>query len=151
MPKTYKHFKDAMLYGREQIITVEEVQSAIRAKELQRRIEVKEETIGEGLLIKGKKSLKSGRGYKGPQKNKNEVAQNRVKLKCFLCHKEGHFKKNCLDRKKRFQEKTKEVNDSSLTAQGFVTAEVLSITNEDPSQEWILDSGCTYHMHPSKS
>ena len=46
MPKTYKHFKDAMLYGREQIITVEEVQSAIRAKELQRRIEVKEETIG---------------------------------------------------------------------------------------------------------
>ena len=51
MPKTYEHFKDAMLYGREQTITLEEVQSAIRAKELQRRIEVKEDTNGEGLLI----------------------------------------------------------------------------------------------------
>ena len=32
MPKMYEHFKDAMLYGREQTITLEEVQFAIRAK-----------------------------------------------------------------------------------------------------------------------
>ena len=51
MPKTYEHFKDVMLYGRDQTITLEEMQSTIRAKELQRRIEVKEETNGEGLLI----------------------------------------------------------------------------------------------------
>ena len=150
MPKTYEHFKDAMLYGREQTITLEEVQSVIRAKEHQRRIEVKEETIGEGLVVKEKRSFKSRKAYKGFQKNKNEVAQNGVKLKCFHCHKEGHFKKNCPDRKKKFQENTKDVNDSSTTAQGFVTAEVLSITDEDPSQEWILDSGCTYHMSPNK-
>ena len=150
MPKTYEPLEDAMLYGREQTLILEEVQSAIRAKELQRRIEVKGETIGEGLLVKGKKSFKSGKDYNGPQKNKNEVAQNGVKLKCFHCHKEGHFKKNYPDKKKRFQEKTKEVNDSSTIAQGFVTAEVLSITDEDPSQEWILDSGCTYHMCPNK-
>ena len=80
MPKTYEHFRDAMLYGREQTITFEEVQSTIRAKELQRRIEVKEETNGEGLLIKGKKNFKPGKGNKALQRNKNEVAETRMWL-----------------------------------------------------------------------
>ena len=41
------------------------MQSVIRAKELKRRIEVKEETTGEGLLVKGKKNFKPGKGNKG--------------------------------------------------------------------------------------
>ena len=151
MPMTYEHFKDAMLYGKEQTIPLEVVQSAIRVKELQRRIEVKEETTGEGLLVKGKKNFKLGKGNKGFQRNMNEAVQNGVKLKCLHCHKEGLFKKNCPDRKKKFQENAKDVNDSPTTTQGFVTAKVLSITDEDPSQEWILDSSCTYHMCSNKS
>ena len=35
LPKSYDHLRDAMVYGREKTITLTEVQSALRAKELQ--------------------------------------------------------------------------------------------------------------------
>lgn len=41
IPKSYEQFKDAMLYGRAQTITLEEVQSLIRAKELQKKHEMR--------------------------------------------------------------------------------------------------------------
>lgn len=38
IPRSYEHFKDAVIYGRDQTITLEEVQSAIRAKYLQNNL-----------------------------------------------------------------------------------------------------------------
>lgn len=40
--KSYEHFKDAMVYGRVQTITFEEVQSTIKATKLQKTIETQE-------------------------------------------------------------------------------------------------------------
>lgn len=39
--RSYKHFKDAMIYGREQTMVHEEVVSAVKAKELQKKLESK--------------------------------------------------------------------------------------------------------------
>ena len=36
LPKSYEHFVDAMLYGREQSLTLEEVQAALNSKDLRR-------------------------------------------------------------------------------------------------------------------
>lgn len=48
---SYDDFKDVILYGTEQTITLHEVQSAIHAKELQRKLEKKSTPNGEGLSI----------------------------------------------------------------------------------------------------
>ena len=36
LPKSFEHFKDAILYGKDQDITLEEVQTSIRTKEMQK-------------------------------------------------------------------------------------------------------------------
>lgn len=38
IPRSYEHFKDAMIYGREQTISLEEVIYTVKAKELQRSL-----------------------------------------------------------------------------------------------------------------
>ena len=50
LPKSYEHFVGAMLYGREQSLTLEEVQAALNSKELKKKFEVIEESDREGLV-----------------------------------------------------------------------------------------------------
>ena len=37
LPKSFEHFKDAILYGKDQDIALEEVQTSIRTKEMQKQ------------------------------------------------------------------------------------------------------------------
>lgn len=52
LPKCFEQLKDAMLFGRESSITMDEVQSTLRAKELQKHNDKKQVTMGEGLNVK---------------------------------------------------------------------------------------------------
>lgn len=36
-PRSYEHFKDAMIYGREKTLSLEEVVSAVKAKKFQKK------------------------------------------------------------------------------------------------------------------
>jgi hypothetical protein len=59
LPKSFEHFRDVILYGKEQTITLEEVQTSIRTKELQRQQDGKSETNnGEGLNVQRGRSEK---------------------------------------------------------------------------------------------
>ena len=86
LPKSYEHFVDALMFGR-QTLTLDEVRSALSTKELQG----KQETLGNGssgdLTVKARP-----KGKKKKQGNNKEKPKNLI---CFLCHKEGHFKKDC--------------------------------------------------------
>ena len=35
-------------------------------------------------------------------------------------------------------------------SQGYESSEVLTVSSNDPREEWIMDSGCTFHMTPNK-
>lgn len=52
LPKSFEHLRDVMLIGRDNAITLEKVQSALRTKELQKHNECKKEPTGEGLNVK---------------------------------------------------------------------------------------------------
>ncbi|KAE8700517.1 hypothetical protein F3Y22_tig00110556pilonHSYRG00215 [Hibiscus syriacus] len=154
IPKSYEHFKDAMLYGRVQSISMEEVQSLIRAKELQKKHDMDEENSGDGLTIRGRSDRRDSRNNqnrsRSKQRKKSGNQSSKGPFRCYHCHKEGHFKKNCPDRKKKYQEKPKDSGEVSVVSDGYDSTEALVITESESSKEWILDSGCSFHMCPHK-
>jgi len=87
LPRSFKSFKDTMLYGKEDIVTLEEVQIALRTKELTKSNDLRTDESGDGLIVSRGNS--EGRGNRGKSGNKS-------KFKCFNCNKKGHFKKDCL-------------------------------------------------------
>ncbi|XP_020581381.1 uncharacterized protein LOC110025306 [Phalaenopsis equestris] len=150
--KSYEHFKDVMLYERVQTITIEEVQSLIRSKELQRKHDRDKEVSGDSLIVRGRSDKKDSRNgqYRSRLNKDGRNQSSRGSFKCYHCHKDGHFKRNCPDRKNKYQEESEEPGEASVVSDDYDSAEALVITEFESSKEWILDSGCSFHMCPHK-
>jgi len=88
LPRSFESFKDIMLYGKEGTVTLEEVQAALRTKELTKSKDLRADENGEALSVS--RGNGGGRGNRGSSKS-----GNKAKYKCFKCHKFGHFKRDC--------------------------------------------------------
>ena len=85
--ETYREVKAAIKYGRDSL-TMSVVLDALKTRSLKIK---KERKDGELLMTKGGSEKKS---WKGKEKSSRSKSKGKGR-KCFLCHKEGHFKKNC--------------------------------------------------------
>jgi hypothetical protein len=83
---SFESFKDTMLYCKEGLVTLEEVQETLRIKELTKSKDLRVDENGEDLSVS--RGNCGGRGNQGKSGNK-------LKFKCFNFHKMGHFKKDC--------------------------------------------------------
>ncbi|KAH9697198.1 hypothetical protein KPL71_023512 [Citrus sinensis] len=147
LPKSYEHFMDALLYGR-QTLSLEEVKFALGTKKLKDKQDNPECESSEGLMARGISKKRENKG-----KNQGISKSKKKHLKCFCCHKEGHFKRDCPERKSKQKEpKDKSGNAAIATEEtSFETTEVLVATKEKPQGQWVLDSGCAFHMSPNRS
>ena len=142
---SYINMKEAIMYGRDSL-TFDEVQSILHARELQKQEESKEES-GDGLNIRG-------RSEKEEKKDKNSKSRSKSKtkkFKCFIYHKEGHFKKDCPDKRQNTVKKTMNEGDVAVILDGYDNVELLNVAEVDSSKEWILDSRSSFHMCPIKA
>ena len=96
LPKSYETLVDILQHGRE-TISVEEVVGSLRAKEEKWKSEGGEQT-GYGLTVRGRQSNKENK-----DKSRSK-SWGKKTYKCFVCHEEGHFKKDCPKRKKGFED-----------------------------------------------
>ena len=155
LPEAYKEVKTAIKYGRTEI-TCEEVVSALRSKDFELKTE-RNNSSGESNYGRGKSPSKSS--------NKNQSTKNKAKSQdgsnkgndkekelrtCFYCKKTGHLKKDCFKWKKNQKDKattsTTENKDAANYGDCHDGGEVLLVNSNSQRSEWILDSGCTYHM-----
>ncbi|KHN13665.1 Retrovirus-related Pol polyprotein from transposon TNT 1-94, partial [Glycine soja] len=144
LPSSFENLVDTMLFGRD-TLTLEEVKATLNSRELKKKIT---ENKGEGgdpeaLMARGRLEKRDSKSKnKRRSKYKNEKA-------CYYCKKEGHFRKECPERKKKNNGKYNDESDIAVVADGYESAEVLSISTKKHSEEWILDSGCSFHMTPN--
>ncbi|KAH9752684.1 hypothetical protein KPL71_014795 [Citrus sinensis] len=147
LPSSYEHFVDTLLYGR-QSLAMQDFKEALSSKESSKKSETKD---GEGLSVRGRSEKRDG--WKGKKKGRSKSKNSA--LKCFHCHKEGHFKRDCPERKIKPKDANNRSGNAAVASEdsdeGYDSAGVLVASNMQTEGKWVLDSGCTYHMCPHKN
>lgn len=173
LPKTFENFRETLLFGNRDSITLEDIQVALKCKELHKSSDHKvTATGGEGLNIKkGKPSQKQGK--KPPQKQFNKSDKKPGEgwvdpedRKCFHCQEPGHYKKDCSkwkqmmsrfasdqgNPKKRHQANSTSANkppvEEDCESLIICDSEILVASASGVHGDWVLDSGCSFHMSP---
>ncbi|GKC41077.1 retrovirus-related pol polyprotein from transposon TNT 1-94, partial [Tanacetum coccineum] len=92
LPSSYENFMEILLYGRESV-TMEDVLATLNSRELKKRTEGTKEETGDELYVRGRLD-RSGKAHSG-RSSGFKSRGGTSKLKCFICHLEGHLKRDC--------------------------------------------------------
>ncbi|CAA7062683.1 unnamed protein product [Microthlaspi erraticum] len=164
LPRQFDQLRDTLKYGTgRNILTLDEVIAAIYAKELEFGSNKKSfKGQAEGLFVKDKNETR-GRSEQRERGSKANRSRSKSKSKrgCWICGEEGHFKNTCPNKNKahfRSKDQSHSRGESSngksnvteannvTEATGLYVSEALSSTDIHLEDEWIMDTGCSYHM-----
>ncbi|WZZ59084.1 hypothetical protein YC2023_059191 [Brassica napus] len=154
LPRQFDSLVHTLKYGnRKETLTLNEVTSFVYAKE----VELKEKGLigkaksnAEGLVVaRGRPERKGSGQSSGRSKSRDSRSKSRLKnqhkaRECWICGKEGHFKKDCPEKKNG------RAADSANVAQEKEFLMILTASEKDPKSEWAMDSGCTFHITPDR-
>ncbi|GKA92498.1 hypothetical protein Tco_0814423 [Tanacetum coccineum] len=145
LPASYEHFVDTLLYGRE-ALTLEDVMATLNSKEIKERYKAKGDD-GKGLYVRGRTDRRDSRQSRGKSRSKSRGERH----KCYIFQSDDHLKRNYLknNRKKStgYVKKDEQPSSSGLTYDDSEVMMVVSAHAQD-LLDWIMDSGCSYHMTP---
>lgn len=157
LPRQFDGLKDTLRYSKLSL-TLTDVVTAIKSKELESEIQVKSPKKSlEALFVKGKGNSKGskyeGKSQSSEAKNKYVKEKNKPKKFCWSCGEHGHFK---MQRPKRgnyngrgsYQHgETAMVNGNDVVRVDMLyVGEALNMTDSDLETQWVIDSGCSFHM-----
>ncbi|KAG8500494.1 hypothetical protein CXB51_002743 [Gossypium anomalum] len=164
LPPSYSTFRDTILYSRESLI-VDEVCDSLTLYDKMKHLVVKPNSQGEGLIVRGRQDQNADddrgrtqeRNPRGKSKGRSK-SSNRGKT-CNFCKKKGHIKSECYKLQNKIKreatnQKGKQPENSGEVdvVEDYSDGELLvtSVNNSEVSEEWILDSGCTFHMSSNR-
>ncbi|KAG8474857.1 hypothetical protein CXB51_031589 [Gossypium anomalum] len=160
LPPSYPTFRDTILYSRESL-TVDEVYDSLTSYDKMKHLVVQ----GEGLIVHGRQDRNADddrgrtqeRNLRGKSKGRSK-SSNRGKT-CNFCKKKGHIKSECYKLQNKIKmeaanQKGKQPENSGEAdvVEDYNDGELLvaSVNDCKVSEEWILDSGCIFHMSPNR-
>ncbi|KAG8501671.1 hypothetical protein CXB51_003833 [Gossypium anomalum] len=131
LPSSYSIFKDTILYSHESL-RVDEVYDSLTSYDNMKHLVVKPNSQREGLIVHGKQD-RNADDDRGRTQERNPHGKSK-----------GRSKSSNRDKTCNFSKKKRHIksDDSKLL--------VAYVNNSKVSEEWILDSGCTFHMSPNR-
>ncbi|KAH9648835.1 hypothetical protein KPL70_025759 [Citrus sinensis] len=146
LPSSFEHLVDTLMYER-QPLTMVDVKETLSSKAATKN----ESREAGSLMARGRSEKKEGN--KGKKKRSKSRSKN---MKCFHCHKECHFKKDCQEKKNKPKDTREKTGDAAVASEsqeydGYDSAGVLLVTDDQTKGNWVLDSGCSFHMCPNKN
>ncbi|CAH9140086.1 unnamed protein product [Cuscuta epithymum] len=103
------------------------------------------------MFVRGRSKGRSKNSKQNSQsKNPSQPGRKRSKSRkrvCYNCGNTGHFIKDCPHPKKT-EHASVAVDKCDLDDILMVCDHVNSVRNPLSEHEWLIDSGCTYHMSP---
>lgn len=162
LPIAFEPLVHTLQYGTgRDTLTVSEVMTAAYSKEA----ELKQKGLlsngkqSEGLYVdaRGRQSQRNEGGYNRSRNNKQK-GRGRSKSRgknggktdktCWVCGSEGHWKRDCPERRNESSQ-FKPANSTNF-AENLPGPLVLTASLLVLEEEWVLDSGCTFHITPRK-
>ncbi|KAG8490810.1 hypothetical protein CXB51_014017 [Gossypium anomalum] len=125
LPPSYSTFRDTILYSRESL-TVDEVYDSLTSYDKMKHLVVKPDSQGEGLIVRGRQDRNTDDDRGRTQEKSSWEAAN--------------------------QREQPENSGEADVVEDYSDGELLvaSVNDSKVSEEWILDSGCTFHMSPNR-
>ena len=84
---------------------------------------------------------------------KEKTNKKKKKMKCYLCQKEGHYIKDCFE-KKRLEKLQNDSNGKTAIAskdeEDVEGVDFLITAEKQPTDKWILVSECSFYMCPNR-
>ena len=155
LPSRYDSLKETLKYSRE-AIRVDEVASAAKSKEMEYKETSTAKSSGEGNYARGRPESRTRSYSAGKSYNRSRSKSKEGKRLCWICGKEGHFKKQCykwLDKNKdgkpvQDRGEASLAKDDAKDLVGLLVAEANSAGAD--RDEWVLDTGCSFNMTPRR-
>ena len=101
-----------------------------------------------------KKNYKGDKRGKSQNRGKSQSKGRNDSRTCYYCLKGGHFIKDChkriRDEKNNPKNYDSDNGEAAIAANNSNMGEVLTVSTQDHKEDWILDSGCTFHMCPTR-
>ncbi|KAG8498673.1 hypothetical protein CXB51_004985 [Gossypium anomalum] len=132
LPPSYSTFRDTILYSRESL-TVDEVYDSLTSYDKMKHLVVKPNSQGEGLIVRGRQDWNTD-DDRGRTQERNHRGKSKGRSKSSI---EGKQPENSGE-----ADVVEDYSDGELL--------VASVNDSKVSEEWILDSGCTFHMSPNR-
>ena len=150
IPESYSDVKAAIKYGRDSV-NIETVVNGLKSKEMDLRINKPSQNQHEVNSVRGRSKFRNSRYNNRSKSRSNSYNDDKTReRRCYNCGIKGHYTKDCRkprnDNRDRYEEKEKANNVSDENnGEGFVVCEANSVNSFD-MHEWLIDSGCTFHM-----
>ncbi|KAG8481596.1 hypothetical protein CXB51_026522 [Gossypium anomalum] len=128
LPPSYSTFRDTILYSRESL-TVDEVYDSLTSYDKMKHLVVKPDSQGEGLIVRGRQDRNTD-DDRGRTQERNHRGKSKGRSKSSNRENSGEA------------DVVEDYSDGELL--------VASVNDSKVSEEWILDSGCTFHMSPNR-
>jgi hypothetical protein len=100
----------------------------------------------ENVALATTSKKKFRKGPKGGQKPKGEGKKDMSKVKCFACHKFGHYAEQCPNKKKKQTAASAEVEEFSTKFDKEFSFIACLSSRTTTLDTWYIDSGASRHM-----